>query len=191
MKRPRSLGKAGGSGGACAERVRARRSHVRVWGSRPTRARRRPTPGRRTTDTTTTDTTTTDTTTTTTTTTEPPGGEGCTPGYWKNHTEDWVGYTPGQTVGSVFANTGSLGSMTLLQALKNGGGSTLEDAKRLLDPPRGGGASELDASGRRLRVHDRPGDRVDERHAHEHRPRRDSRPEGPVRHREQPRLPVR
>ena len=41
-------------------------------------------------------------------------------------------YTPGQTVGSVFANTGSLGSMTLLQALKNGGGTTLDDAKRLL-----------------------------------------------------------
>ena len=79
----------------------------------------------------------TDTTTTTPTeppptTTQPPGGEGCTPGFWKNHTEDWVGYTPGQTVGSVFANAGSLGSMTLLQALKNGGGETLDDAKRLL-----------------------------------------------------------
>lgn len=85
------------------------------------------------TGTTTTDTTTTDTTTTTTTTTtQPPGGEGCTPGYWKNHTEDWVGYTPGQTIGSVFANAGSLGSMTLLDALKKGGGDTLEDAKRLL-----------------------------------------------------------
>ena len=64
---------------------------------------------------------------------EPPtGGEGCTPGYWKNHTEDWVGYTPGQTVGSVFANAGSLGSMTLAEALKTGGGDTLADAKRLL-----------------------------------------------------------
>ena len=89
-----------------------------------------------TSDTTTTGTTTTGTTTTgtttTTTTTEPPGAGGCTPGYWKNHTEDWVGYAPGQTVGSVFANAGGLGSMTLLQALKNGGGETLDDAKRLL-----------------------------------------------------------
>ena len=33
---------------------------------------------------------------TTTTETTPPGGEGCTPGYWKNHTEDWVGYAPSQ-----------------------------------------------------------------------------------------------
>jgi hypothetical protein len=85
--------------------------------------------GTSTTDTTTTDTT---TTTTTTTTTEPPRGDGCTPGYWKNHTEDWVGYDPDDLVSSVFANAGSLGSMTLLEALKNGGGETLEDAKRLL-----------------------------------------------------------
>jgi hypothetical protein len=84
------------------------------------------------TGTTTTDTGTTTTDTTTTTTTEPPGGDGCTPGYWKNHTEDWVDFEPTDTVGSVFANAGSLGSMTLLAALKNGGGSTLEDAKRLL-----------------------------------------------------------
>ncbi len=84
-----------------------------------------------TTDTGTTDTGTT-TTDTTTTETQPPGGGGCTPGYWKNHTEDWVGYTPGQTIGSVFSNAGSLGSITLLQALKNGGGDTLDDAKRLL-----------------------------------------------------------
>jgi hypothetical protein len=72
------------------------------------------------------------TTGTTGTTTQPRGGEGCTPGYWKNHTEDWVGYLPGQSVGSVFSNAGSLGSTTLLAALKAGGGPTLADAKRLL-----------------------------------------------------------
>ena len=77
-------------------------------------------------------TTDTGTTSTGTTETQPPGGEGCTPGYWKNHTEDWVGYLPSQTVSSVFANAGSLGSMTLLAALKQGGGDTLEDAKQLL-----------------------------------------------------------
>jgi hypothetical protein len=86
------------------------------------------------TGTTTTGTTTTVTTTTDTTTkeTQPPGGGGCTPGYWKNHTEDWVGFAPSQLVSDVFSNAGSLGSMTLLQALSGGGGSSLTAAKALL-----------------------------------------------------------
>ena len=83
------------------------------------------------TDTGTTDTGTT-TTDTTTTETQPPGGGGCTPGYWKNHTEDWVGFAPSQTVSDVFSNAGSLGSMTLLTALSAGGGSSLTAAKALL-----------------------------------------------------------
>ena len=29
-------------------------------------------------------------------------GEGCTPGYWKNHHEDWVGYAPGDDWDTVF-----------------------------------------------------------------------------------------
>lgn len=35
----------------------------------------------------------------------PTGDEGCTPGYWKNHTSAWAGsgYSPGQTAGSVFS----------------------------------------------------------------------------------------
>ena len=86
------------------------------------------TPGTTDTGTTTTDTTTTETTTTT----APPGGGGCTPGYWKNHTEDWVGYAPSQLVSQVFSNAGSLGSGTLLAALSAGGGSTLTAAKALL-----------------------------------------------------------
>ena len=83
---------------------------------------------------TTTDTGTTDTgtTTTDTTTTTPPGGGGCTPGYWKNHTEDWVGFAPSQLVSDVFSNAGSLGSQTLLAALSAGGGSSLTAAKALL-----------------------------------------------------------
>ena len=85
-----------------------------------------------TTDTGTTTTVTTTTDTTTTTTTQPPGGGGCTPGYWKNHTEDWVGYAPDQTVSDVFSNAGSLGSGTLLAALSAGGGSSLTAAKALL-----------------------------------------------------------
>lgn len=86
------------------------------------------------TGTTTTDTTTTDTTTTTTTT-QPPGGEGCTPGYWKTHPESWgpTGYTTGMTVGSVFSNaSGSLASTSLLAAMSLGGGPTIADAKNLL-----------------------------------------------------------
>jgi hypothetical protein len=61
------------------------------------------------------------------------GDEGCTPGYWKNHTESWTGYSTGQTVSSVFsAATGSLGSTTLLAALGGGGGSTLDAKKAIL-----------------------------------------------------------
>ena len=29
--------------------------------------------------------------------------KGCTPGFWKNHPEAWVGYDPNQTIGSVFS----------------------------------------------------------------------------------------
>jgi hypothetical protein len=61
------------------------------------------------------------------------GDEGCTPGYWKNHTDSWTGYATGQTVSSVFsAATGSLGSTTLLAALDGGGGSTLDAKKAIL-----------------------------------------------------------
>ena len=64
----------------------------------------------------------------------PPGGEGCTPGYWKNHLDSWAatGYSPNQTLASVFANTGTLGSSKLLQALKFGGGSSLTAKKQIL-----------------------------------------------------------
>ncbi|HSN89020.1 MAG TPA: hypothetical protein VL025_19810, partial [Thermoanaerobaculia bacterium] len=65
----------------------------------------------------------------------PPGDEGCTPGYWKNHTDSWAGtgYSPGQTTGSVFSGASafpSLASQTLLQSLQGGGGpGTLGAAK--------------------------------------------------------------
>ncbi len=72
----------------------------------------------------------------------PPPNEGedtgCTPGYWKNHTESWAGtgYSPGQTTGSVFSGASafpSLASQSLLQSLQGGGGSgTLGAAKILL-----------------------------------------------------------
>ncbi|HEX5757639.1 MAG TPA: hypothetical protein VF121_00435 [Thermoanaerobaculia bacterium] len=69
---------------------------------------------------------------------QPPGEEGCTPGYWKNHTDSWAGtgYSPGQTTGSVFAGAAafpSLASKTLLQSLQAGGGpGTLGAAQILL-----------------------------------------------------------
>jgi hypothetical protein len=66
----------------------------------------------------------TSTTTTTTTTTTPPGQEGCTPGFWKNHPEAWVGYLPSQTFASVFgvAVPGQPAELTLGAALELGGG---------------------------------------------------------------------
>jgi hypothetical protein len=67
------------------------------------------------------------------------GNQGCTPGYWKNHTEAWADtkYSPTDTVGSVFtlpASLSSLSSMTLLEALDGtgGDGSTLEGATQIL-----------------------------------------------------------
>lgn len=59
--------------------------------------------------------------------------QGCSHGYWKNHTQSWEGYEFTDTVGSVFSNAGSLGDMTLLAAMQfTGPGDTLEDAKRIL-----------------------------------------------------------
>jgi hypothetical protein len=79
---------------------------------------------------------------------QPPGDEGCTPGYWKNHPEAWAGtgYATGQTAGSVFTIPGSLGlsSTSLLATLNGGGGSgTLGGAKILL---RAGTAAVLNAA---------------------------------------------
>jgi hypothetical protein len=75
------------------------------------------------------------------------GDEGCTPGYWKNHTDSWQGYTTGQTVGSVFSSASaypSVASQTLLQALQGGGGpGTLGAAKVLV---RAGTAAVLNAA---------------------------------------------
>jgi hypothetical protein len=85
---------------------------------------------------TTTETTPTTTETTPTTTTQPPGGEGCTPGYWKNHLSSWgpTGYSPSQALSTVFSagGLGSLGSSTLLEALSFKGGNTLTEKKQIL-----------------------------------------------------------
>ena len=53
----------------------------------------------------------------------PSGGEGCTPGYWKqrHHFDSWVGYAPGDRFGDIF-DSSPLDDLTLLQVLKQGGG---------------------------------------------------------------------
>lgn len=50
------------------------------------------------------------------------GGQGCTPGYWKNNSAGWVKYLPTDNFDKVFGIT-HYGSLTLLEALGlNGGG---------------------------------------------------------------------
>ncbi|HVK10351.1 MAG TPA: SdrD B-like domain-containing protein [Gemmataceae bacterium] len=59
---------------------------------------------------------------------EKTGRQGLTPGFWKNNAAKWgasawTGYAPTQTVSSVFGSAfGSLGSLSLEQALGTGGG---------------------------------------------------------------------
>ncbi|MDH3730405.1 MAG: choice-of-anchor E domain-containing protein [Acidimicrobiia bacterium] len=52
---------------------------------------------------------------------QPAGGEGCTPGYWKQpqHFGNWVGYSPDDSYADVF---GVPYNKTLLEALQTGGG---------------------------------------------------------------------
>ncbi|MDX2183557.1 MAG: hypothetical protein SFW08_06175 [Gemmatimonadaceae bacterium] len=54
------------------------------------------------------------------------GGQGCTPGYWKQsqHFDSWTApYTPSTTFASVFGST-VFGNRTLLQVVSAGGGGT-------------------------------------------------------------------
>lgn len=63
------------------------------------------------------------------------GNQGCTPGYWKNHTDNWEEYSPSQTVSELFplpASLSSLGSLTLAQALDGGGGPGELGAAKIL-----------------------------------------------------------
>ena len=63
------------------------------------------------------------------------GNEGCTPGYWKNHTSNWEDYSPTQTLDDLFNFPDTLASFrddTLLQALSYPGGSGLEGGARIL-----------------------------------------------------------
>jgi hypothetical protein len=67
---------------------------------------------------------------------EPPGEDGCTPGYWKNHPAAWnaTPYSRSQTLESVFDVPDKFGldNKTLLQALKFKGGPNKLGAARIL-----------------------------------------------------------
>ena len=74
------------------------------------------------------------------------GGEGCTPGYWKqpHHFDSWVGYTQGQLFSSVFED--AYPGKTLLQVLSNNGNTAGEALGRhtvaaLLNASSGSGVS--------------------------------------------------
>ncbi len=59
--------------------------------------------------------------------------EGCTPGYWKNHTEVWQEFTPVQTIGSVFTGApAAFSSLTLEQGLALRGGPRIAGAQQIL-----------------------------------------------------------
>jgi hypothetical protein len=47
------------------------------------------------------------------------GGEGCTPGYWRNHYDRWAGYTANQIFDEVFGVTYLGGTVTLGMAISN------------------------------------------------------------------------
>ena len=61
--------------------------------------------------------------------------QGCTPGYWKNHTESWQEYTATTKLQSLFtipANLASFRTETMLDALQGGGGPGLTGAVTIL-----------------------------------------------------------
>lgn len=66
------------------------------------------------------------------------GNEGCTPGYWKNHTTNWEEYSSGTLVGSVFDFAGTptavaaYADTTFEEALRLRGGSGLDGATQIL-----------------------------------------------------------
>ncbi|MCI0442817.1 hypothetical protein L0152_06320 [bacterium] len=55
------------------------------------------------------------------------GGQGCTPGYWKqpHHLDSWVTYLPTDLYDDVFGVTSTFEAETLLEVLKQGGGKEI------------------------------------------------------------------
>ena len=63
------------------------------------------------------------------------GSQGCTPGYWKNHTSSWEEYRPGSLLRNNFAIPNGLAAFrqdTFLDALRYGGGSGVDGGARVL-----------------------------------------------------------
>ncbi len=64
------------------------------------------------------------------------GNEGCTPGFWKTHTDVWEEYTTTRTLGSmgwtIPAELSAFSSVTILTALNGGGGPGLQGAATIL-----------------------------------------------------------
>jgi hypothetical protein len=62
------------------------------------------------------------------------GQEGCTPGYWKNHTSNWEEYRPTTPLRNIFSSLRGtrFATMTLQQALSLKGGPTLDGATQIL-----------------------------------------------------------
>jgi hypothetical protein len=61
----------------------------------------------------------------------PPGGEGCTPGYWRNHFEDWppTGYSTGDDFDATFGVDNFKSDITLGEAIWLGGGGVKKLAR--------------------------------------------------------------
>lgn len=65
----------------------------------------------------------------------PVGTQGCTLGYWKNHTSSWVTYSPTDTIGATFNLTTAqtpYASNTLLEGLNFQGGPGVLGGERIL-----------------------------------------------------------
>lgn len=60
------------------------------------------------------------------------GYDGCTPGYWKNHTDNWQEAGPGDPVSMYYVVTSQLSGTSMEQALALKGGPGAEGAERIL-----------------------------------------------------------
>jgi hypothetical protein len=61
------------------------------------------------------------------------GYEGCTPGYWKNHTDNWQEMKTDRLYGVVYSSArANVAGLTFLQALQAKGGPGLDGAAQIL-----------------------------------------------------------
>ena len=68
-----------------------------------------------------------------TATANPIGREGCTPGYWKTHLDNWQETTPSALVRSLYSQArANVADDTLMEALNGGGGPGADGAAEIL-----------------------------------------------------------